>query len=115
MLQNRISVVACFSEQGISLLSQQHRVRTIDADKPQLGQGLSDGIGVVAHIGRKRHNRIAGALAYAPDASGGVAVKNSAVLCESDLSGGVLGRLPIGIARAPLDIVNSVAGEFEWR
>ncbi len=74
---------------------------------------MSDGIGVLANVGGKRLDGIAGALADAPNAGGGIPVEYSDVLGKGDLSRGVLCRLPIGVVRAPIDIVDRFAIQFE--
>ena len=51
--QHRIAVVAGLGQRGVGIGAQQHRIGTVDADQPQLAQGLGDGVGVVAHIGRQ--------------------------------------------------------------
>ena len=82
-------------------------------DEAQLAQRLRDGVGILAHVGGQGHLRIAGALADADDARRGVALENGAVLGKGDLARGVLCRLPVGIVRAALHVVNLLAIELE--
>ena len=45
--------------------------------------------------------------------AGGIAVENGAVLGKGDLSRGVLGRLPVRVVRAALDVVDRLAIQLE--
>src|SRR5271170_1116708 len=84
VLQHRITVIAGFGECSIGLGSKQNSVRAVDANQPQLAQGLSNGIRVLANVGRKGHLRIARALADSHDVGCRIALKNRAVLSEGD-------------------------------
>jgi len=107
-------VVASFGECGVGVGAEEHRVGAIDPDETQLAQALSYGIGVLANVGGKRLDGIAGALADAPNAGGGIPVEYGGVLGKGDLSRGVLGRLLVGVVRAPINIVDTFAIQFEW-
>ena len=111
VLQHRISVMAGFSECGIGLGSKQDSIRAIDADEPQLAQGVSNGVRVLANVGRKGHFRIACPLTNSHDAGCRIAVKNRAVLGKGDLASGVFRRLPIRVVGAAFDIVDRLAIE----
>src|SRR5208283_118534 len=110
---HRVSVVTGFGERGVGVGAEEHRVRAVDPDETQLAQALSDGIGVLANVGGKRLDGIAGALADAPNAGGGIPVEYGGVLGEGDLSRGVLCGLPIGVVRASINVVDTFAIQFE--
>jgi len=67
---------------------------------------MRDRVRIVHDIGRKRHRGIAGALANALDAGRRITLEDRPVLGKRDLLGGVLGRLPVGVVGAALDIVD---------
>src|SRR5262245_20157248 len=67
----------------------------------------------MAHIGRERHDGIAGALSDAADAGVGIALEDGAVLGIGDLLRGVLRRLPVRVARIALHVVNLLTIELE--
>ena len=62
-----IAVIAGFGEGGVFIGSEQDRVGAVDADEAQLAQRVGDRIGIIAHIGGKRVDWIAGAFANALD------------------------------------------------
>src|SRR5579862_3298863 len=113
MVKHRISIVAGFGELGIRVGAEQNAIRPIDADKPQLAQGLRKGFWVLSHVGGKRFLRIARSLPNTDDASRSVALENGAVFRESKLARGVFCRLPIGIVSPPFDVVNHLSFELE--
>ena len=82
-------------------------------DQAQLAQRLRDRVGIVAHVGRQRHDRVAGALPDALDAGGRVALEDRAVLGKGNRLRRVLHRLPVGIVRAALHVVDRLAVELE--
>ena len=106
VLEHRVSVVAGLGKRGVGFGAEQHRVGPVDADETQLAQALGDGFRVLADVGGERHDRIAGALTDASNAGGGITVKYGAVLGKGDLSRGILRRLPVGVVRAALDVVD---------
>ena len=61
----------------------------------------------------QRHHRIAGTLADAADAGRGVTVEYRRDLRRRRSPRGVLGRLPVGVVGAALDVVDLLAIEFE--
>ena len=56
---------------------------------------------------------IAGPLADASNASGGIPVEYGGVLGKGDLSRGVLRGLPVRVVRATIDVVDTFAIQFE--
>src|SRR5580704_14311288 len=76
VLQHRVPMVAGFGKCSVGLGTEQHRVRAIYADEPQLAQALGNGFGVLTHVGGKRRLRIAGALTNPQDAGSGVTLEN---------------------------------------
>src|SRR5215467_10305247 len=74
---------------------------------------MGDGVGVVAHIGGERLDRVAGSLTNALNATGGIALENRPVFCKGDRFGRVLCRLPVRVVGAALDVVDHLAVEFE--
>src|SRR5262249_14150310 len=114
MLQHGIPVVAGLGERRIGVGAQQHRIGSIDADETQLVQGLCDGIGIVTNICGQRQDRVAGPLPDAADARGGIALENGTVLGVGDLLRGLLCRLPVGVVRAPLHVINLLTIKLEW-
>src|ERR1700719_3560531 len=88
-------------------------MRGAAAGEPQLSERLRDGVRVGADVGRKRHHRIAGALADAADAGGGIAFEDSAVFGEGQKLCRIFGGLPIRIVGATLHVVDLLAIELE--
>ena len=64
-------------------------------------------------ISRERDDRIAGALPDAADARRGIALEDGTVLGIGDLLCGVLRRLPVGVARTALHVVDLLTIELE--
>ena len=62
-------MIARFGERRVGVGAEQHGVGTVDADQPQLAQSLRDGVGIVPHVRRKRHDRVAGPLTDSLDAA----------------------------------------------
>ena len=58
-------------------------------------------------------DRIAGSLADAADACGGVALEDRPVLCKGQKPCGIFRGLPIGIVGATLHVIDLLAIEFE--
>ena len=65
-------------------------------------------------IGRERYDRIAGALPDAINARRGIALEDGTILGKRELFCCVLRRLPVGVVRTPLHIVNLLTIEFKW-
>ena len=57
--------------------------------------------------------RVAGSLADAHNAGGGIALEHGAILGKCELARRVLRRLPVGVVRAALHIVNRLAAQLE--
>ena len=76
-------------------------------------QGLGNGFRVITHVSGEGHDGVAGPLADALNTGGGIALEYGAILGKSDLSRGVLCRLPIRIVGAAVDIVDLLAIELE--
>ena len=74
---------------------------------------LRDRVGIGAHVGRQRHDRVAGALADALDVRRVIAFENRAVLGEGDNPCGILHRLPVGIFRATFHVIDRLAVQHE--
>ena len=106
VFEDRISVLGGFAHLGVDLGGQQHRVRAVDTGQPELGQRLGDdvrnGAGVVGQLQR----RVAAGAADALDRCGGVALEDGPVFGEGQLLGGDLDRIPVGILRAALHVVD---------
>ena len=64
-------------------------------------------------VSRERDDRIAGALPDAADARRGIALEDGTVLGIGDLLCGVLRRLPVGVARTALHVVDLLTIELE--
>ena len=111
--QHGIAVIAGLAQRRIGIGPQQHRIGTVDALEAQLTQRLGNDVGIGAHVGGQCQDRIAGALADAADAGGGVALEDRPVLGKGQQPRGVLGGLPVGIVGAALDVVDLLAVEFE--
>ena len=74
---------------------------------------LGNDVGVGACVGRKGHDRIAGSLADAADARGGIALEDRSVICKGQEPCGIFRGLPIRIVGATLHVVDLLAIEFE--
>src|ERR1700752_2625104 len=107
-------MIAGLRKGGVGVGPEQRRVGAVDSDEPQLAQGLGYGVGVLAHVGRERHLRIAGSLADAPDTGGGVTFENGTVFGKGDLARGVLRRLPVRVICAAVNVVDHLAIQLEW-
>src|SRR5258708_3639151 len=81
--------------------------------RPSWLKALCDGVRVLTHVSWERHDGIAAPLTNASNASGGIAFKYRSVLGKRDLSSGVLGRLPVGVVRATINMVDTFAIQFE--
>src|SRR4029077_1889084 len=88
-------------------------VRPVDADETKLAQCLRDRIRILTHVDWQSHDRIAGRLPNALDRRRGIAFEDTAILRVRDCLRGVLRGLPVGIVRAPLDVVDLLAIEVE--
>ena len=106
-------MVAGLADGDVGVGAEQHRVRAVDAAVAQLAERLGDRRRVLAHVRGQAHRRIAGARPDALDAGRGIAVEDRAVLGEGDLRGGVLDRLPVGVLRPALHVVDLLAVQGE--
>ena len=61
----------------------------------------------------KGHHRIAGSLADAPDAAGGVSFEDRPILCKGQKPCRIFRGLPIRIVGAPLHVIDLLAIELE--
>ena len=113
VLEDRVAVISGFAQSRIGIGAQQDGVGTIDADETQLTEPLGDGVRVVADVGRKRHDRIAGSLADAGDARSRITFEDRPVLREGQKSRGILGGLPIQIVGAAFHVIDLLAVNVE--
>src|SRR6202051_1745421 len=113
VLQHRVSVVAGLSATGGAVGAEKDRGGAVDPDETQLAQALGTRIRVLKNIGGERHDRVAGSLADTLNASGGIALEYGGVLDKGDLSRSLLRGLPVRVIRASINVINSVAIQFE--
>src|SRR5579863_10040086 len=113
VLEHRIAIVDGLGEGGIRVGAEQDGIGSVDADETKLAQRLRDRIRILTHVGRQRHDRIAGPLPHATDARGRVAFENGPVLGIGDFLRRVLRGLPVRVVRAPFDVVDLLAIELE--
>src|SRR5262249_12479247 len=93
--------------------AQQPRIGPMAADQAKRVQGWWDGIGIVADVSWERQDRVAGTLPDAADARRGIALEDGAVFSIGYLLCGVLRRLPVGVVRAPLHVINLLTIKVE--
>src|ERR1700746_3712036 len=82
VLQYRITVVSGFRDRGIRVGAQQDGIWSVDSNQTKHTDGVGDGIGVIADVGRKRLDCVAGALADALNTAGRIAREDRAILGE---------------------------------
>src|ERR1700688_4781267 len=80
VLEHRISMVADLGERCVGVRTKKHGVWAVDTDETQLTQPLGNGFRILANVGGERHDRIAGSLANAADAGGGIAIEYGGIL-----------------------------------
>ena len=106
VLQDRISVIAGLCERRILTGSEQNRVRPIYTHKAQLAQCLGHCIRIITHIRRERDDWVAGAFSNALDIGLGVSVEDGPVFGKGKFLRSVFRRLPIGVVRSALNVID---------
>src|SRR6516162_2764034 len=114
VLKHRVPVISRLGEGGVGIGAQQYRVGSIDAGKTQLVDRVGYRVGVLAHVGGQRLDRVAGSLADALDAACGIAIEDRTILGKGDRFCRVLCWLPVRVIGAPFDVVDHLAVEVKW-
>src|SRR5208283_4125345 len=109
----RVTVIAGLCKCSVGVGTQHDGVRAVDADEPQLTEGLGDGFRILADIGGEGQSGVAGSLTNADDAGRGIALEYGAIFGEGELARGVLGGLPVGVVGATIHVVDGLAVEVE--
>src|SRR6516164_1174234 len=114
VLQYWITIVGSLTQCRVGIGTQQHRIRTVDADETQLAHRPGNHFGISAYFDRKRQDRIAGPPANAADAGRGVAFKDCPILREGQKPCSIFCWLPIRIVGTTLHVIDLLPIEFEW-
>ena len=110
VFEHGISMIAGLGERRVLIGSEQNRVGPIDAYQAQLAQCVGHRIGIIAHIGWKRVDWIAGAFSNALDICFGVSVEDGPVFGKGKFLRRVFRRLPIGVIRSALHVIDCLTG-----